>query len=148
MLSKFLPKGITVGICVMLAFALLVIPIISKDMLATAALPQDAQTACADAERQAQSDINGTTWMAIGCLTGLIGYLIAMQEPNPPATHLLGKSPEYVAAYTDCYRKKGKEIKTKNALYGCLAGTAAYVLLWVIVIAAAEEEATDTVYYY
>ena len=98
---------------------------------------QDVGTACLDAERQAQSDISGGTWFAIGCCVGLIGYVIALQEPNPPATQLVGKSPEYVAMFTDCYRKKGKDIKSKNALTGCLVGYGAlavfYVVLFVVV---------------
>ena len=69
-----------------------------------------------------------------------------MSEPNPPAAQLLGKSPEYVVAYTDCYRKKGKSIKTKNALYGCLVGTGVTVVIYAIIIAAAADE--ETVYYY
>jgi len=80
-----------------------------------------ADVACLDGEARAEMDISGSTWFVVGCLAGLIGYLIAMQDPYPPATVLLGKSPEYVAAYTDCYRRKGREIKTGNALKGMLA---------------------------
>lgn len=101
---------------------------------------QNTQSGCADGERQAQSDISGGTWFAIGCLAGLIGYLIALSEPNPPAMQLMGKSPEYVAAYTDCYRNKGKSIKSKNALYGCLVGTGATVVIYAIIIAAASNQ--------
>ena len=94
-----------------------------------------AGTGCMDGEMQAERDISAGTWFAIGCLAGLIGYLIAMQEPNPPATALIGKEPEYVAAYTDCYRRKGKSIKTKNALTGCLVANAATLAIYVILLA-------------
>ena len=111
---------------------------------------QDVATACMDAERQARSDISGGTWFLIGCVAGPIGYLIAMSEPNPPSTHLLGRSPEYVAAYTDCYRKMGKSIKTKNALYGCLLAVGIQAIWWIIYFILIYE-ATDTLddwYYY
>jgi hypothetical protein len=57
---------------------------------------------------------------------------------------LMGKSPEYVAAYTDCYRKKGKSIKTKNALTGCLVGTGVTVAIYAIAIAAASSNETSS----
>lgn len=139
MLTRFLPKSVTASLIMLLSLSLLIIPFMTNTMQAQA---QDAATACLDAERQATSDVNSTTWLAIGCLTGVIGYLIAMQESNPPATQLLGKSPEYVAAYTDCYRKKTKQIKTKNALTGCLVATAAYVVYMVVLISAVEDAAT------
>ena len=113
------------------------------------ATQKSAETAkaigCSDGERRAKEDINTTTWLAIGCLAGLIGYLIALSEPNPPATELLGKEPEYVASYTDCYRNEGKSIKSKNALTGCLVGTAASVALIVIIAASSSD---NSGYYY
>ena len=140
-MKKLLPKPVLSSVIIVLSALMLLIPVLQNDLLA-----QDVSTACMEAERQAQSDISGGTWFVIGCLAGLIGYLIAMQEPNPPATPLLGKSPEYVAAYTDCYRKKGKSIKTKNALTGCLVGTGISVVFYAIAIAAASNE-TDALGY-
>lgn len=148
MLVNFLPRYVTGTLALILSFSLLVTPLLANTTPALTAPPQDAGTGCMDGERQAQSDVNGTTWFAIGCLAGLIGYLIAMQEPNPPATQLIGKSPEYVAAYTDCYRKKGKDIKTKNALYGCLVGYGVVGIFYAILIAAAADDDTDDDYYY
>lgn len=144
MVLKSIPKVFIIVIVSLLSISLLATPLAANVAPAIAAPPQDANQGCADGERQAQSDINGTTWFAIGCLAGLIGYLIAMQEPNPPATQLLGKSPEYVAAYTDCYRKEGKSIKTKNAMYGCLANVGLAIVYVIIVAAAAEETTTST----
>lgn len=141
----FLPKGITSCIVLCLSLMIVALPLSANIALAGTVEKnnQDAQAGCTDGERQAQSDISGGTWFAIGCLAGLIGYLIAMSEPNPPAMQLLGKSPEYVAAYSDCYRKKGKNIKSKNALTGCLVGTGATVVLYAILIAAASDENTS-----
>ncbi len=97
---------------------------------------QDVATACNDAKSQAVTDTPGS-WFFAGCLGGVIGYLIAANmESNPSASQLLGKSPEYVAAYTDCYRAETKRLRAKKALNGCLVAAAAYVVYIVVAIAA------------
>jgi len=120
--------AIVVMLCVSMVFA----PVSAELFAAT--ITQDATQACADANQQATSDVSGGTWFAIGCLGGLIGWLIAQMESNPPATQLLGKSPEYVASYTDCYRAKTKSIKSKSAITGCLVGAGVQVVLYAILI--------------
>lgn len=142
MMHKLQSKALSSTIIVFLAAMLLVMPFQSNLMA------QDVSTACADAQRQAQADISGSTWFILGCLFGVIPYIISLQEPNPPATQLLGKSPEYIAMYTDCYRKEGKHIKSKNALTGCLIGTGVTIVLYVILLsAAASETSTQPTYY-
>ena len=107
-------------------------------------MAQQMQTeACAAAERDATMDTNTTLWFIAGCCGGLTGLLISyIYAPSPPATRLLGKSPEYVAAYTDCYKAKAKKIQSSKALTGCFVSAAAYVVYIVLVIAAAGEETT------
>lgn len=101
----------------------------------------------ADAEAQAERDVDKTVWFILGCLGGILGYGAAyLITPNPPTQPLLGKSPEYVAAYTDAYRAKAKKIQTSKAMTGCLVGTAVQVLAIAILVAAAET--TDSLYYY
>jgi len=91
------------------------------------------------AERDAQGDTSTGLWFLAGCLGGLIGVIIAYGvEPSPPATRLLGKSPEYVAFYTDAYQEKAKKLQSNSAWGGCIVNglaTAAYIML---VLAAAE----------
>ena len=61
------------------------------------------------AERDARNDVNTGLWFLGGCLGGVIGLVVAYAvEPSPPATRLLGKSPEYVAFYTDAYTETAK----------------------------------------
>lgn len=112
--------------------------------------PSDAATACMDAEAAAASQTSGGSWFAIGCLLTWVGWLIAYaMEPAPPATALLGKSPEYVATYTDCYKRKAKDLRSKNAMIGCLVGTAMWIVINVVlytIVLAEEEEEYD--YYY
>ena len=42
-------------------------------------------------------------------------------EPSVPASALIGKSPEYVAFYTDTYILKSKDLQFQYALEGCIA---------------------------
>ncbi len=137
-------KGFVGLLAIVLAASILMMPMAADAAAAKAnALPQSSAQACADAEMQAEQDINGTTWLLIGCVLGIWGYLIAyVLESNPPASALVGKSPEYVAKYTDCYKQKAKQIKTKNALYGCLAASAGWILYYVLVAAAVSSAAT------
>ena len=70
------------------------------------ALAQVGQ-ACAEGTAAGESDVGGF-WFFAGCL-GVVGLLLAyIVEPSPPGASLIGKSPEYVAAYTDCYIRAGK----------------------------------------
>lgn len=96
----------------------------------------------------ARVNTNGSVWLAIGCLGGIsclggiIGIAIAyVVEPSPPATTLLGKSPEYVAAYTDAYKMTAKSIQTSKAWTGCIVGSLAYIAI--AVLAAVADEAAD-----
>lgn len=124
---------------ILLTILLLSIPIVAQ-------IPetQQQQNPVLDAEAAAERDVDKTMWLALGCLLGVFGlaaaYLIA---PNPPAQALLGKSPEYIAVYTDAYRKEGKKLQGSKALIGCLAGTAVQVVAYLLIFAAAEE-----IYYY
>lgn len=103
-------------------------------------LPQTSSTsACAQAQMDAENDINGTIWFGAGCLLGLIGWGAAyVVKPSPPATRLVGKSPEYVAQYTDCYIEAGKKIQTKKAMNGCLTYAGVYLLLNVLLLSSAQ----------
>ena len=73
------------------------------------------------AERDAQNDVNKGLWFLAGCLGNIPGIIVAYAvEPTPPATRLLGKSPEYVAFYTDAYKEKAKKLQTNSAWGGCV----------------------------
>ena len=105
-----------------------------------------ATDACAQAQMDAQADVNETLWFFAGCLPpasggcllglwgvgigavtslGVIGFS-SFIEPSPPATRLLGQPPDYVAIYTDCYKDKAKSIQTSAAIKGCIT----YAALW------------------
>lgn len=81
---------------------------------------------CVQAKIDAERDTDKLLWTALGCVFGCLGVGAAyVIEASPEAMSLVGKSPEYVAAYTDCYKEKGRSIQTNKALVGCLIGTLA-----------------------
>lgn len=97
--------------------------------------------AIAAAERDVQVDINKGLWFVGGCLGGVVGVIIAYAvEPAPPATRLLGKSPEYVAFYTDAYTQRAKTLQANSAIGGCIVNGLATVVL---LMAAAAAEAAN-----
>ena len=55
----------------------------------------------------------------------LIPTAVAMiNSPTPPADRLLGKSPEWVNAYTKAYKNVTRRHRTGATLIGCMAGGA------------------------
>jgi len=88
----------------------------------------NAMQVCMQAQQNARTDINKTLWLAIGFFGGILGIAAAyIVEPSPPASRLLGKSPEYVATYTDCYKDEGKKLQANAAIKGCVIGALVYV---------------------
>jgi len=86
-----------------------------------------------DGARDAKTDVSGTLWFMAGCCLSGTGVLFAyVYTPNPPATRLLGKSPEYVAGYTDAYRTAARGTQTSNAWSGCIVFGLSYAALLVV----------------
>lgn len=94
--------------------------------------------ATARAEAAAEAEVNKMLWFGAGFLIGPLAVLVAyMVTPSPPQSGLIGKPPEYVAAYTDAFKAKGKNIQTNMSLIGCLVGTGASCACYLIIFAAA-----------
>ena len=103
--------------------AFIVLCLILYSPFVSFALQNTIQTsAIADAERDAAARVNKSLWFFGGCLGGILVIIIAnIHEPYPPASALLGKSPEYVGFYTDAYRAKARNLQTSQAVRGCAA---------------------------
>jgi hypothetical protein len=104
---------------------------------------EELANACLQGRSDAEHNVSGV-WFFAGCM-GAVGILIAyLVEPTPPAAQMLGKSPQYVAMYTDCYKSAGKSAQGKKAITGCLVMTAAevalYVIVWVLILGALSTE--------
>ena len=88
--------------------------------------------AIAAAEADAKANVDRQLWFAVGCLFVPMGagtiaaYFI---EPSPPASGLIGKSPEYVTFYSKAYKAKARSIQGRTALTGCLTSVAVLAVL-------------------
>ena len=97
--------------------------------------------AMAAAERDAETNVNTPLWFWGGCVGGVLVFIFShIHEPSPPAASLLGKSPEYVALYTDAYKAKASQLQTSRAMWGCVTGTVISSIAYGLLIAA---EAAD-----
>lgn len=129
--------------------SLMVILIINLPCMSLAQQNTIQQQAIADAEQDVLVDVNGSLWFLGGCLGNITVLIIAsVFEPHPPASRLLGKSPEYIAVYTDTYRTKATNLQTSRALAGCLTGTAVACVGYSFLIIATINNSSETVFYW
>jgi hypothetical protein len=99
---------------------------------------EDVNAARLAAERDVDADMNGILWFGAGCLLSWVGILLGyLIEPSPPAARLIGKPPGYAEIYSNEYKSRGKSAQGKMAIIGCLVGGAAWVVLYVVLIAGA-----------
>jgi len=122
------------GLSLFLALLICVVPLLSQS------------NAILDAEKMAARDVNKVLWLGAGCLFSFMGILAGyMISPSPPQSFLLGKSPRYVAVFSDAYIRKGKRTQGKYAIYGCLVGSALYTAIYFLVFYTAT---TSSYYWY
>jgi hypothetical protein len=77
--------------------------------------------------------ITGDTWIIIGFFTGGASWLFPeVFSWNPPQSGMVGKSPAYVAGYTDGYLQTRKNIIQKNSCTGGLVYYGACLLFYVV----------------
>lgn len=77
-----------------------------------------------EAERDASAHLNKLLWFTTGFSLPVIGVFLSQRNQRSiPGGRLLGKSPEYVAFYTNAYRIKMKKLRFNWSLLGCLSGT-------------------------
>ena len=72
------------------------------------------------AEIDAERDTNATLWIAGGCLFSIftVGYAYFLY-PAAPYERRMGKSSDYVAAYSIEYTMKRHDLQVKYSLIGC-----------------------------
>lgn len=97
-----------------------------------------ALKAKADAEYDAEDDVNTALWLSAGGILGVAGTCLLgavavggayIYQPIPPADRLLGKSVEYVNFYTDAYKTRMRRLQLVAATKGALSGSAVFFLL-------------------
>jgi hypothetical protein len=90
----------------------------------------DAAAAAAEGERDAIAESSSAAWFMLGCLLGGIGVIIAfVAEPTPPPARFIGKSPEWIMAYSQAYKSAGRSSQGKSAIFGCLTIAAVFLAL-------------------
>jgi hypothetical protein len=100
-----------------------------------AAPPVDPARAAMEATQDAQADENAALWFFAGCLLGVIGVIIAyVAEPTPPVARLMGKSPAYLAIYTQTYKSEGRSAQVRASLFGIGTLVALTVVLIIVIL--------------
>lgn len=118
MKRKISPLG-KKSIALSLSLLILTVPVLAQQ--------GQTQKAVEEAQIQAKKDAGTAAWVMLGIV--LIGIpLSQIIQPKPPQEALLGKSPEYVSAYTDAYQQEVKKIRMDNSLIGFGISAAAVVL--------------------
>ena len=75
--------------------------------------------AIAEAQKDVEVYINKPMWFMIGCMLPVFGLITPyLYKPPVPAGELIGKSPEYVAYYTDAYQVEMEKRQFRYALNG------------------------------
>jgi hypothetical protein len=90
--------------------------------------PSEARAAVMLAEADAKRDISATKWKLIGMAGFLYGATMVTAyavHPDPPATRLIGRTPEYTAFYVETWKDRSKARRVKNAWIGLGIGVAA-----------------------
>ena len=82
------------------------------------------------AEQDAKATVNQDSWLFYGCC--LIGVIAADKTPQLPPERFVGKSPEYVEAYTQAYEKKVQNLQRSAATPGCLTTVFSAGILFII----------------
>lgn len=95
-----------------------------KTVKAEEASQATEKEAIADAKRDAKAHLNKTLWFTSGCFLLAFGPIFSQRtQRSVPTARTLGKSPQYVAFYTDAYKIEMKKLRFTWALGGCVVGS-------------------------
>lgn len=97
---------------------------------------EDTTSTCQTAKNDAKENHGSGGYQAAGFFCGIFGFILATaSDPKTPAARLVGKSPEYVSIYSNCYESVAKKQNVKSACGGWLMGTAAVIFVNTVVAA-------------
>lgn len=92
--------------------------------LAAQEMPSIIQQASAEARTDAHHDVNCLPWFTCGLLFLDIPVIVGFfAVSGPPLERMIGKSPDYVWAYTREYRATRRTLQVRYAGAGCLITT-------------------------
>jgi uncharacterized membrane protein YgcG len=79
----------------------------------------DSYLAKANAERAANREVSKACWFGTGMTMVGSGVAWVWHSASPDPAAFVGKSPEYIRAYTDAYNSRVKKIQTIYSCLGC-----------------------------
>ncbi len=103
------------------SISILVVVLLFSMPLSISAQETDSeiQQAREDAENDAEKYVSLLSWGAAGFACSCFGFAYAYAStPQIPAASLIGKSPTYVAIYTDVYRQHAKRRRMQASVIG------------------------------
>ncbi|MYC75385.1 hypothetical protein F4X10_06400 [Candidatus Poribacteria bacterium] len=85
----------------------------------------EVEQATADARRDAELNVSPIAWGSAGFVCSFFAPIYAyVALPEVPVGALLGKSPEYVDAYTLVYQENVRRRRIQASIIGCAIGSA------------------------
>lgn len=79
----------------------------------------DEYIAKGDAKRAAKKKVSTTCWYGAGLTVVGVGIAMIWKIPSPDPAVFMGKSPQYVKAYTEQYKKRVKDLRITYSMRGC-----------------------------
>lgn len=100
--------------------ALAVIMLASLVLTPVAMAKNTAEQGGIDGEKDGRESTSSGGWMAVGFFSGGLSWFYPeiWELSFVPKSPVLGKSPEYAAAYSDAYLQARKKVIQKNSLIG------------------------------
>lgn len=110
-----------------LHISVILITVFVLDMSQVAsAQTSEVEQATADARRDAELNVSPLAWGSAGLVCGFFAPIYAyVALPEIPVGALLGKSPEYVDAYTLVYQENARRRRLQASVIGCAIASAA-----------------------
>lgn len=125
-------KVLRKSISLFLSVVMVIIPFILN---AQETISEEKTKAISQAEVDAENDVKMVLWPGASCLFKVFGvgatYLMAL---SPNETRILGKSPEYVRAYTKAYNDKTKSWSMEKRIGCCVIAVVAVGVVGCILI--------------
>lgn len=99
--------------------------VLALSQIASAQQISEVEQAAADARRDAELNVSPLAWGSAGFVCSFFAPIYAyLAMPEVPVEALLGRSPEYVDAYTQVYHQNARRRRLQASVIGCAIGSA------------------------
>lgn len=98
--------------------------VLALSQIASAQQLSEIGLATADARRDAERNVSPLAWGSAGFVCSFFAPIYAyLAMPEVPVGALLGRSPEYVDAYTQVYHQNARRRRLQASVIGCAIGS-------------------------